>query len=189
MAHSLRTHSSHAGFRSRAALIAAVVLPWVAACGDKTPAPKRAEPVAVSPVATPRALSPGDSACPRDGLWKPCALVDRIVHAGLYFKVNGDTLRVPYLSVPGVRYQVGTKARMVVFYYADSAALRRDLAPLDTINVVQRGDTVGPWGGRPSAVRSGNLLAVLIDGSSTQIERVGLAITAGAPQRYSTDPK
>ena len=153
----------------------------VAACGgDAAPPPKSA-------VATPapRAPAPGDPSCPRDGLWKPCALVDRIVHAGLAFKAAGDTMRVPYLSVPGIRYRVGMRATLVAFFYDDSTALKRDLSSLDTLRLVPRGDTTPHWGGAPSPVRSANLLAVLVDGSATQIERVGLAITAGAPQPSS----
>lgn len=110
-------------------------------------------------------------------------MLRRIGDAGLAFKEAGDTMRVPYLSVPGVRYRVGTRATLVAFFYADSAALLKDLAPLDTLRAVPKGDTVPHWGGTPSAVRSANLLAVLIDGSATQIERIGLAVTAGAPQR------
>jgi hypothetical protein len=144
-------------------LIAAIAC--VTACGGEAPPPPK------TTVATPE---------PR-----PPAPGDPIVKAGLAFKEANDTMRVSYLSVPGVRYRVGTRATLVAFFYADSAALQRDLAPLDTLRLVPRGDTMPRWGGTPSMVRSNNLLAVLIDGSATQIERIGLAITAGAPQAAS----
>jgi hypothetical protein len=161
--------------------VVAATLVCITACGGDAPPP----PKATVATPAPRAPAPGDPSCPRDGLWKPCALVDRIVKAGLSFKEAGDTIRVAYLSVPGVRYKVGTRATLVAFFYADSTTLQRDLAPLDTMRIVPRGDTMPRWGGTPSAVRSANLLAVLIDGSATQIERIGLAITAGAPQASS----
>lgn len=152
------------------------------ACGDAPPPPQ-----AAAAAAEVRAPAPGDSSCPRDGLWKPCALVDRIVKSGLYFKATGDTLRLPYMTVPGVRYSVGTKATLVVFYYPDSLAAAKDIAKLDTVRLVVKGDTINPWGGAPALVRSANLVTVLVDGSETQIERIGLSITAGAPQP-STEP-
>lgn len=174
-----QAHRPHALLRlaTVAALTAASAL---AACARDAPAVKTDTVAAVT-----SRVEPGDSACPRTGLWAPCALLDRIVKAGLYVKESGDTVRVPYLTVPGIRYQVGQKASMVVFYYADSVALLRDLTPLDTVRVVPRGDTLGPWGGVPSLVRSANMVAVVIDGSATQVERVALAITAGAPQPFT----
>ena len=151
------------------------------ACGGDAPPPPQT--TAAAPQV--RSPAPGDPGCPRDGLWKPCALVDRIVHAGLSFKEAGDTLRVPYLGVPGVRYRVGTRATLIAFFYPDTLAPASDLAALDTIRLVPKGDTIGPWGGTPALVRSANLVSVLVDGSATQIERIGLAITAGAPQPSS----
>ena len=151
------------------------------ACGGDAPPPP--ETAAATPEA--RAPGPGDPSCPRDGLWKPCALVDRIVKAGLSFKEAGDTLRVPFFSVPGVRYNVGARAKLIAFYYPDTLAPAADIAKLDTVRLVLKGDTINPWGGAPALVRSANLVAVLVDGSETQIERMGLAITAGAPQPSS----
>ena len=77
---------------------------FASACSEK-PAPAVNTPPAVD--TTPRAAAPGDPTCPRDGLWKSCALVDRIVHAGLFFKAADDTLVVPYLQPKGIKYQVG----------------------------------------------------------------------------------
>ena len=150
------------------------------ACGSDAPPP---EATAAAPEV--RAPAPGDPSCPRDGLWKPCALVDRIGKSGLSFKETGDTLRVPFLSVPGVRYSVGTKATLVAFFYPDSLAAAKDIAALDTVRLVAKGDTINPWGGTPALVRSANLVTVLVDGSDTQLERIGLSITAGAPQPAS----
>jgi hypothetical protein len=153
----------------------------VLACGGDAPPPP--EVPAAAPAA--RAPQPGDPSCPRDGLWKPCALVDRIGKSGLAFKETGDTLRVPFLSVPGVRYRVGTTAVLVAFFYPDTLAVAKDVAALDTVRLVAKGDTINPWGGVPKLVRSVNLVTVLVDGSETQLERIGLSITAGAPQPAS----
>lgn len=91
-------------------------------------------------------------------------------------------MRAPFLAVPGARYNVGSVATLVAFIYADSAALARDWATLDTVRLTAKGDTTAPWPSRPFVVRSANLLVAMFDGSETQTERVGLAITAGAPQ-------
>ena len=160
------------------------VLSAVSACGT----PERATAIRVRDTTTlipPRVLSAGDPACPRDGLWKPCAVIDRLVHAGLFFEATGDSMRVGYLTPPGVRFRVGKSGSMVVFFYADAASAARDLAPLDTARLTPRGDSVGAWPSRPTVIRSANLVMAMFASDGRQIERVSLAITAGAPQPYS----
>ncbi len=169
--------------RSRAIAAVLSLCALGAACGgndgaDSSPAIGVATPLR-------RPMTPSDSACPRDGLWKPCSLEDRFVKSGLAFKSAGDSVRVPYLTVPGVRYTVGHKATLVVFYYADSAAAARDAAPLDARRLTPPDDSVGGWPSVPTeVVRSANVLAVLFDASATKAERVRLTLTAGAPQPF-----
>jgi hypothetical protein len=172
----------------RAAVIAAVVA--VAACsgGD---APKVDSAASAPTVALmPRPATPRDSACPRAGTWTRCALEDRIVKSGLAFKPAGDSMKVAYLSVPGVRYKIGLTASMVAFFYADTVAAEKDVTALDRFRLTPRGDTIGAWKSVPSdVIWSGNLVAVLFDASATQIERIRLSITAGAPQPLSEAAK
>ncbi len=157
----------------------------LAACGGAD-AGRAIDSVATKPVARP--ITPSDSACPRDGRWKPCALEDRLVKSGLAFKLAGDSAQVPYLAIPGVRYTVGKTASLVVFYYADSAAATADATPLDSRLLTPKGDSLGAWPSVPTeVVRSANVLAVLFDASATQAERIRLTLTAGAPQPYA-DP-
>lgn len=170
---------------ARSCLVAAVV--WasviVGACGEKPAPAVNTPPVAVD---TPRAPAPGDPSCPRDGLWKNCALVDRIVHAGLFFKPADDTMTVTYLKPKGIKYQVGRSASLVVFYYPDTMALLSDWKKLDTLRLTPVGDTVGAWPTPPGdVIRSSNLVAVFFSNDLLQRERIRLAITAGAPQPAS----
>ncbi|MDQ8159218.1 MAG: hypothetical protein P3B76_09190 [Gemmatimonadota bacterium] len=138
----------------------------------------------------PRPATPSDSACPRDGTWKRCALEDRVVKSGLAFKPAGDSMAVAYLGVPGVRYKIGLTASMVAFFYADTVAAAKDVTALDRFRLTPRGDTIGAWPSVPSdVIWSGNLVAVLFDASPTQIERLRLTITAGAPQPLSDAAK
>ena len=138
----------------------------------------------------PRPATPSDSACPRDGTWKRCVLEDRVVKSGLAFKPTGDSMTVAYLRVPGVRYKIGLTASMVAFFYADTAAAAKDVTALDRFRLTPRGDTIGAWKSVPSdVIWSGNLVAVLFDASATQIERLRLTITAGAPQPLSDAAK
>lgn len=149
------------------------------ACGDKKPAADTTvtsgAPMAVRPPA------PGDPDCPRTGQWQPCALVDRITKAGLSIKATNDSMRVTFLEVPGVRYRVAVTDTMLAFFFEDSAALAKAVAPLDTLRMTPPSDTLMPWPARPSVIRSGNLLALYFADSERQIERLRLAITAGAP--------
>ena len=162
-------------------LSAALATVLVSACSEK-PAPAVNTP-SVAVDATPRAPAPGDSLCPRDGLWKECALVDRIVHAGLFFKAANDTMVVKYLQPKGIKYQVGLSASLIAFYYPDTIALLNDWKTLDTLRLTPVGDSVGAWPTRPGdVIRSSNLVAVFFSNDLLQRERMRLAITAGAPQ-------
>jgi hypothetical protein len=157
-----------------------VALAAVSACNDKK-APVGT--VSMLPPVGVRPPAPGDPACPRTGKWQPCALVDRLVKAGLSFKPTGDSVRVPFLAVPGVRYRVAMTDTMLVFYFADSTALLKTLASLDTVRVKPSvsTDTILPWPMIPNVIRSGNLLALYFAKSDRHVERIRLAITAGAP--------
>ncbi|MEQ1691253.1 MAG: hypothetical protein ABMA00_08220 [Gemmatimonas sp.] len=137
--------------------------------------------VTVSPPVGVRAPAPGDPSCPRTGQWQPCALVDRVVHAGLSFKATDDSMRVPFLPVPGVRYRVAVTDTLLAFFFADSTALRKALMRLDTVRMAPLGDSVTPWPSTPIVIRSANLLALYFAENERQIERLRLAITAGAP--------
>ena len=167
----------------RTVAVTTFALASLAACGEK-PAP----PATVAAVPVPRAPAPGDPTCPRDGLWKSCALVDRIVHAGLAFKADSDTVTVPYLKPRGVRFRVGRYASLLAFFYADTNALNREWAKLDTLRLAPPGDTVGAWPSRPEVIRSANLIVAMFSNDVRQKERVRLAVTAGAPQAPSTPP-
>jgi hypothetical protein len=149
------------------------------ACGRDKPIPAgmvtTGAPLAVRPP------SPGDPNCPRTGRWQPCGLVDRIVKAGLSIKATNDSARVPFFKTPGVRYRVAVTDTLLAFFFADSAALAKAIAPLDTLRMAPRSDSITPWPSAPNVIRSGNLLALYFADSDRQIERLRLAITAGAP--------
>lgn len=81
-------------------------------------------------------------------------------------------------------YSIG-RARLEAFIYSDEAALRRDIAKLDTLRVEPIGATAN-WDGTPQLIRSGNLAVVYLGNSPQQAERLSLAITAGAPQPGSS---
>ncbi len=154
----------------------------LAACTEKPAPPVNPPPVAAE---VPRAPTPGDSLCPRDGLWKECALVDRIVKAGLAFKPADDTVTVSYLTPRGVRYKVGRSASLLAFYYPDTASLSAQWKTLDTLRLTPKGDTIGAWPTLPEVVRSENLVVAVFSTDAQQRERVRLAIQAGAPHPAS----
>lgn len=169
------------------AVLLATIGTVFAACGDSAKNAESADTAnsgmvtTVLPPVIMRPPAPGDSTCPRNGLWQPCALVDRIVHAGLSFKPTGDTVRVPFLPRPGVQYRVALTDTMVVFFFDDSLALQQAIAPLDTLRMAPATDSVSPWPYQPVMMRSGNMLALYFASNARQIERIKLAITAGAP--------
>jgi hypothetical protein len=160
-------------------LVAALLSLAAMACGGRDA--READTARVLPPASVRPPAPGDPSCPRTGNWQPCALVDRVVHAGLSFKPTGDSVRVPFLAVPGVRYRVAVTDTMLAFFFADSLSMQKALATLDTVRMVPRRDSLSPWPAIPVVIRSANLLALYFATNERQIERLRLAITAGAP--------
>jgi len=167
---------------SRSLVTLAALAALCACAGDAPALAKDSAASALKPV--PRPMTPSDSACPRDGTWKACALEDRIGKAGLMIKPL-DSLRVPFFPSTGMRYKIGKVATMAVFYFPDSATGATAASGLDPFRLTPRGDTIGAWPAAPrDVIRSANLIAVLFDVNATQVERLRLAITAGAPVTY-----
>lgn len=125
--------------------------------------------------------TPGDStACPDDGRWRLCSVVDRLEDAGLVLVKQDEPARHPFFSVPGTAYKVA-RGDLEVFLYDDAAAVARDVGALDTVRVAPKGET-GPWRTRPAFIRSANMIAVYMSLNEAQMERVQLALGAGPPQ-------
>jgi hypothetical protein len=121
------------------------------------------------------------STCPRTGKWAPCSVEKRLRQSGFVVTpVPGAPPRRAGFSVAPVVYRLG-RARLEVFIYGDETSVARDVAKLDTVTVAPRG-SVGRWGGTPTFVRAGNLVAVFLTDNPTHADRLTLALTAGAPQ-------
>lgn len=173
--------------RTALAIISVVV--GAAACKAKEPAPTPAV------AATDSIILARRDDCPNDGLWRPCVLLERLKRSGYESKlVEADTTRVPFLSPPGLHYQIGKSGLLVVFYFPDVESARKSWVALDTMAFIPPGytktvtpgdttaDTASVWPGRPSPIRSGNMIAAFFGTTAAQIERVGLALRAGLPQ-------
>jgi hypothetical protein len=165
-----------------APLVAVVVGCGRSTAGDARSAPADGGVAQASPAAiTPAARSTVDAkGCVHDGRWRPCALVDRLEHAGLVVKTEKDTVRYDFLSVPGLRYTVG-RGELHAFFYDDTTRLARDVAGVDTVRVAKTG-TLRHWDAHPTFIRSGNLVVILLTLSEQLMERAQLAVQAGAPQ-------
>ena len=167
--------------RRNAFLLAAIAAAVTAsACKPKDAPPPPAKSASAEP------LVARVDTCPGDGLWRPCVLAERVKRMGFDAKVlANDTTRVPFLSAPGLHYQIGKSGLLIAFYFADSASAKTSWLALDTMRLVPPADTASPWPSKPLAIRSGNMVAAFFGTSATQIERIGLALRAGvpAPQR------
>jgi hypothetical protein len=121
------------------------------------------------------------STCPRTGKWALCSVEKRLRQSGFVVTpVPGASPRRAGFSVAPIVYRLG-RARLEVFIYGDEASAARDVAKLDTVTVAPRG-SVSRWGGIPTFVRAGNLVAVFLTDNPTHADRLSLALTAGAPQ-------
>lgn len=174
---------------ARTALAIVAVVVGAAACKAQEPAPTPAAAATDSTI-----LARRDD-CPNDGLWRPCVLLERLKRSGYDSRmVETDTTRVPFLSPPGLHYQIGRSGLLVVFYFPDVESARKSWMALDTLALTPpgytpratvgdtTGDTASVWPGRPLPIRSGNMIAAFFGTTAAQIERVGLALRAGLPQ-------
>lgn len=125
-----------------------------------------------------------DTGCVEAGPWTQCNLTKRLESSGLAPRRLQGSIRQPFLSAPGVVFNVGN-AELQTYLYTDTLALQRDFAQLDTIRVAPPTMQV-TWRSTPNLIRSNNLLAILLSNDETQVERVRNAITAGLPALNTT---
>jgi len=130
---------------------------------------------------SPAAVAEPGAPCPRTGRWAACSLEKRLEESGFVPRKEPEAQPSRKgFGVPPSVYALGP-ARLEVFIYPDEAALRRDVAGMDTALAAPRGQT-NDWEIPPRFVRSGNLAAVFLTRNEQQAERLTLAITAGPPQ-------
>lgn len=121
------------------------------------------------------------SPCPRTGRWALCSVEKRLEQSGFVVKrISGEAPARAGFSVTPAVYVLG-RSRLEVFIYPDEATLSREVAKMDTVTVAPRG-SASHWEATPTFVRSGNLAAVFLSDNGQQVERLTLALTAGAPQ-------
>lgn len=131
--------------------------------------------------ASPADAPAGRPACPATGLWSRCALVERLERSGLVPRV--DSLRVDAELQAAERFMVRLgRAELEVYLYPDAGARERAAAKLDRARYL---DYTAPvtMDQRPTLIEAGNALVILHSRNDHQRERVGDAITAGAPAR------
>ena len=132
------------------------------------------------------AATPGDSACPANGVWAQCGVLYRLERAGLAPHLD-STGNVEEKSIGGggaatsFVVKIGTLARLEVFLYPDSATRIADESRLDRKQFV--GATQEQTIRRErTLIENVNLVALLTSLNSHQRERVSDALTAGPPQ-------
>lgn len=162
-------------FRLHLAALASVAL----GCGGETRVADTAVPSAVTAaVAEPS----GNNACPATGLWSRCAIIERLDRAGLAPQVDSvNPATEPPLTATGFVVRVG-RGELEVYLYPNAAAREREQARLDTTKFIAYTTTVTMERQR-TLIGSGNALVILATLNSHLRERVGDAITAGAPAK------
>lgn len=162
-------------------LVCPMLLSLVVACS----APAERQPEGTVPAATggaAPATAAGAPACPLEGDWTPCAVEDRLVHAGVVAERQPEPARHPFFAVEGTVYRVGSPDHeLQVFLYPSSAERERDTAALDSATVSPKGTRVA-WKTPPTLVTSNNLAAVILSLNDRTVERLALALGAGLPQ-------
>ncbi|HEU4565202.1 MAG TPA: hypothetical protein VFS05_11155 [Gemmatimonadaceae bacterium] len=108
--------------------------------------------------------------------WNPAEVVKRLTEAGLVVADSGDTVRQPFLSVPGRLIKVGGYD-LQLYLYPDTLARSSDSRTLDSARVAPHGEFID-WKQRPWLITSGNLLAILLTPREQLAERVTLTLTA-----------
>ncbi len=121
------------------------------------------------------------TSCPPDGLWHECSLVEHLFRAGLVVRRDSTPVKEPGIPIEGVLYRIGSLAKLEVFYFPDSAARRAVVAKMDTTPFVHY-DQPQSMKGERSLIQNANVLALLDSRQDETRQRIGDAITAGAPQ-------
>ncbi len=126
-----------------------------------------------------RAQDVASSPCPADGWWKECSLTARLLAAGMGVRLDSAPAKDSAIAKPGLLYHIG-RSTLQVFLFADSAERKAAVAKLDTTGFIGY-EATQSYPPKTSMLQSANLLALLVSQSETQRQRVGDAITAGAP--------
>ncbi len=159
---------------------AAFGLLWACGAPDRTPDQPRATATPPSAAAASPAASPAKPACPADGLWHECSVVERLDRAGLAPRKDSTLVTEPPLAARGLLVRIGS-AELELFIYPTEAARVADEAKLDKSQFVEAGQPYTMRHER-TLIRSANLLAILKSLRDIQRERVSDALMAGAPQ-------
>jgi hypothetical protein len=159
-----------------------VILGSVVACGDPPPRSPAVDPAMVAAISAESARAAVVSQLPPSSRWDLGRLSERLVRAGVNPRAEDTLPTVPeYARGADVgRFRVGRGGDLVIFLFADSTARRSVTDQLDPLTAAPPG-AGAPWGDSPVLIISGNLMAVLVGGSSSLRERVQLAIEAGLP--------
>ena len=160
----------------------ALLVLTLGACAER-PASTDTTGTAAAPTSTAATVAqPGNTACPATGLWSRCAIVERLDRSGLAPRVDSTVqAEEPPLTARGFLVRIG-RSDLEVFLYDNQAARERDQARLDSTRYVPY--TQPPtMAQQPTLMVSANVLAILHSMNSHQRERVGDAITAGAPAK------
>ncbi len=164
---------------ARASRVVMVVsLAAVAACGSKA---KQQAPAAGARETAAASAPGGKPACPHDGSWSECTVLERLQRSGLVAQRDSSAAEEKGLAQRGMLIHLGS-ASLEVFLFPDSAARKAAEKGLDTTQFVGYMDPQGIRAER-SLIRSANLLALLDSKRDVQRQRVGDALTAGPPQK------
>lgn len=150
-------------------------------CGGEAPVPEFTETASAASADT-ATTSRTTPACLATGQWELCAILERLDRSGLAPIVDSAAAATePPLTATGFVVRVG-RGELEVYLYPDAAAAQRDLARLDRATYVEYTAPL-TMENQPTLIVSGNAVVVLHSRNDHQRERVGDAITAGAPAR------
>lgn len=126
-------------------------------------------------------------ACPRDGLWHPCSLEQRLQRSGLRVEKMDTATTIPGLPQPAETWLVGRQQLRLVLFPSVAAAADV-MERMDVRRAAPKDDPTVFWPDRATLLHNANLIAVLLGGSERQVERVSNALMAGAPQPEVSPP-
>ena len=107
-------------------------------------------------------------------------MLKSLERAGLGVRRDSVPARDPAIAQPGLLLHIGP-ATLEVFLFADEAARKSAQQRLDTTRFVRYDQDLTVRADR-SLIGAANLLAILDSKRDAQRQRVGDALTAGAPQ-------
>jgi hypothetical protein len=159
----------------RTVLTALLLLSAASACdGDDTSAIDTATTVPGAGT-VPTVGAPGDTAAPQGATWNLEMVEGQLREAGFTVSRDRTPVNLPFMSVPGIAFDLGSSAAVQIYLYGDAGARGADTDKLDPARAAPRGAAV-TFRSPATLVTDNNMAAIVLTSDPTVRARIAEAL-------------